>query len=84
MCSRNQLVPALLVLLGVSVVVHASDWVQFRGPARDGKSPEMNLLKEWPKDGPRLLWTVTGLGEGWSSAAVRSGQVYPLIAYDLV
>ena len=76
MRSPDQACPALIVLLSVSAVAHASDWPQFRGPARDGKSPEVNLLKEWPKEGPRLLWTVTGLGEGWSSAAVHSGHVY--------
>jgi len=40
------------------------DWSQFRGPNRDGKSLEKDLMKEWPESGPEKIWTVTGIGEG--------------------
>ncbi|MCF7972180.1 MAG: PQQ-binding-like beta-propeller repeat protein [Phycisphaerae bacterium] len=53
-----------------------SDWAQFRGPNRDGKSLETGLLQTWPASGPALLWQVDGLGEGYSSAAVANGCVY--------
>jgi len=68
------------------------EWPQFRGPNRDGKSAETDLLKEWPAGGPKLLWSVGGLGIGFSSAAVAGGLVYTtgmidsegfLFAYDL-
>lgn len=49
---------------------------QWRGPNRDGIYPDENLLKEWPEGGPELLWSVDGLGEGYSSAAVTSDRVY--------
>jgi len=36
---------------------------QFRGPERDGKFPESNLLKAWPEEGPELLLEFEGIGE---------------------
>jgi outer membrane protein assembly factor BamB len=52
------------------------DWPQFRGPNRDGKSAETGLLKEWPAEGPELLWWTNGLGRGYSSIAVVKDTVY--------
>src|ERR1041384_1741056 len=54
------------------------DWGQFRGPKRDGISPETGLLKEWPKGGPPLLWTAKGLGSGFSSVSVAGKFVYTM------
>jgi outer membrane protein assembly factor BamB len=51
------------------------DWPQFRGPKRDGHSPDMGLLKSWPTDGPRLAWKSVGVGEGFSSVAVVGDKV---------
>ena len=39
-------------------------WPQFRGPNRDGKSADTNLLKQWDADGPALAWKAAGLGGG--------------------
>jgi len=54
----------------------AAEWPGWRGPNRDGKSPDKGLLKEWPSDGPRLLWKVDNIGKGFSSVAVAGGLVY--------
>jgi len=55
----------------------ADDWPQFRGPNRDGKSAETGLLKKWPAEGPKLLWSVESeLEEGFASVAVADGYVY--------
>ena len=62
-------------LLGTSLC-WAADWPQFRGSDRNGKSPETGLLKEWPEGGPKEVWSVEGLGIGFSSAAVADGYVY--------
>ncbi|MHC4619321.1 MAG: outer membrane protein assembly factor BamB family protein [Planctomycetota bacterium] len=59
-----------------NTVAFPADWPQFRGPNRDGKSTETGLLKKWPQTGPELLWSVEGLGIGFSSAAVADGYVY--------
>ncbi len=67
---------SLISALFFCTVTVAADWPQFRGPNRDGKSKETGLLKEWPEGGPKLLWQVEGLGEGYSSAAISKGMVY--------
>ncbi len=54
----------------------AADWPQFRGPERNGISAETGLLKAWPDAGPRLLWSATGLGDGYAAPAIVDGVVY--------
>jgi outer membrane protein assembly factor BamB len=71
---QSRVVVATIVLL--SGLVHASDWPQWRGPARDGISAETGLLTAWPAGGPRAIWTVTGLGEGYAAVSVAGGRVY--------
>lgn len=56
----------------------ATDWPQWRGPNRDGKSQETGLLKQWPAEGPPLVWKATGAGRGYSSMAVSGGRLYTL------
>jgi outer membrane protein assembly factor BamB len=34
-----------------------SDWLELRGPNRDGTSPEKNLPEKWSLNGENLLWT---------------------------
>ena len=53
-----------------------STWNQFRGPNRDGKSADTGLRREWPADGPALLWAVEDLGFGYSTVAVADGVLY--------
>jgi outer membrane protein assembly factor BamB len=60
---------------GLKSAPRASDWPQFRGPARDGISPETGLLRKWPVSGPKVLWT-TPLGQGYAGAAIFAGRVY--------
>ena len=47
-----------------------------RGPERTGISKETGLLKEWPAGGPKQLWKITGLGEGYSTPTVSAGRIY--------
>jgi outer membrane protein assembly factor BamB len=53
-----------------------SDWPQWRGPERNGISPEKDLLKEWSKEGPKLLWQVNDIGDGFSTPAVVGTRIY--------
>ncbi len=57
-------------------IVTLGDWPGWRGPLRDGKSSDTGLLKEWPEGGPKLLWTASGIGSGYSTVAVHNGIVY--------
>lgn len=51
-------------------------WAQFRGPRRDNKSAGKNLLKQWPEDGPELLWARRGVGKGYASVAISDDMIY--------
>ncbi len=48
----------------------------FRGPERNGIYNEKGLLKTWPSSGPALLWEVTDIGRGQSSATVTDDAIY--------
>ncbi|HEV2860918.1 MAG TPA: PQQ-binding-like beta-propeller repeat protein [Pyrinomonadaceae bacterium] len=63
------------LILSVSPAV-ASDWPQWRGPVRDGTSREGGLLKQWPAGGPKLLWQVDDIGDGYSTPVVVGSRVY--------
>jgi outer membrane protein assembly factor BamB len=69
---------ATLLLLPLCLALLAADWPQWRGPGRDGISPEKGLLKAWPKAGPKLLWTFDKAGNGYGSFAVVGGTLYTM------
>jgi len=54
----------------------AGDWPQWRGPLRDDLSTETGLLKSWPSAGPKALWSISSLGEGYGSLCVAGGNIY--------
>lgn len=73
--------PVLLTLVLVGLIAPATlaeDWPQWRGPNRDGRSQESDLLKKWPESGPPLAWKVRGLGVGFSSLSVADGKIFTL------
>jgi len=74
------LLPATLLLASMAspIAKGAVDSPQWRGPNRDGIYPETQLLKEWPKDGPKLAWRIEGLGRGLSSVAIVGGRLYTM------
>ena len=63
----------LFLVAGFSVPKQFSQW---RGPNRDGIYTESNLLKQWPANGPKMLWSFNGLGIGQGSVAVAGGKVF--------
>ena len=62
----------------VFAAVHAADSPQWRGLQRNGISGETGLLKEWPKEGPKLVWKVTDVGSGYSTPSVAGDRLYLL------
>lgn len=67
---------AAALFLSVVAIQAANDWPQFHGPDRTAISKETGLLKEWPRSGPALVWTATGLGNGYGSMAVAGDKVF--------
>jgi outer membrane protein assembly factor BamB len=76
---------ALIALFVIASVVFAlaADWPGYLGPRRDGTSPEKGLLRTWPKEGPKVLWTAP-VGAGYGGPAVADGKVYLLDRDDAV
>jgi outer membrane protein assembly factor BamB len=62
--------------LVLAPMVVAADWPMFRGPERDGISPETGWMAA-PATAPRAIWRAA-VGEGFSSITVRSGRVYTM------
>lgn len=74
---RLPMFAAFLICFVAATGGAAADWWQFQGPNRDGTSPETGLLRSWPEEGPKELWSFS-LGEGFAGPAVRDGEVYLL------
>lgn len=78
---RRFLLPATIALLTLAAQAMAQTaalWPQWRGPNRDGISKETGLLKQWPAEGPPLVWKATGAGRGYSSFSIADGKLYTM------
>jgi outer membrane protein assembly factor BamB len=75
---KSPLIKSLILTVLVTLILNVSyaQVLGWRGPDRTGIYKETGLLKEWPADGPKLLWEVTGFGKGYSSATVTGDGVY--------
>ena len=71
-------------LVGAALTAEAdnhstSEWAQWRGPNRDGISSETGFLKNWPQEGPKVLWHIP-FGDGYSGISIAQGKVYTMAA----
>jgi outer membrane protein assembly factor BamB len=67
----------LATFLGMlSATVSAQVFSDWRGEKRDGLFPDKGLLREWPADGPEIVWHFDGLGIGFSSPAFGDDVIY--------
>lgn len=60
-----------------AAVLIGEDWPGIYGPRRDHSSEQKRLLRTWPQEGPKVLWTVP-LKAGFGGPAVSDGKVYLL------
>jgi outer membrane protein assembly factor BamB len=65
-----------LIAFICSVTIASAQDYGWRGPGRSGVYNEKGLMREWPADGPRLIWEAEGIGAGYSSATVTNDAVY--------
>jgi len=71
-----------LIALGMAcgtAALTAADWPQWRGPSRTGISAETGLVREWPAGGPRLVWRVDNVGDGYSTPSVVGDRLYLVV-----
>ena len=57
--------------------VSGADWPAIYGPGRNNVSEQKGLLRTWPAEGPKVLWTAP-VGVGFGGPAVSDGKVYLL------
>jgi outer membrane protein assembly factor BamB len=75
MKNRVKLVTIMVALSVTSVF--AADWPWIYGPRRNHTSDQKGVLRTWPAEGPKVLWTVP-MGAGFGGPAVSRGSVYVL------
>ena len=70
----------IILLLAVLTLLYScntkSEYSDWRGPNRDGIFPENGLLKQWPPEGPALLWSFEDLGYGHTGVAATGDRIY--------
>ena len=69
---------SIVPFLTSSLLAASSEWTQWGGPNRDGRSTETGLLKEWPPAGPALAWKSTELGAGYGSVSASGSQLFSM------
>ncbi|HEV3203174.1 MAG TPA: PQQ-binding-like beta-propeller repeat protein [Gemmataceae bacterium] len=77
--------PALVFLFSVGISTLGAlgaDWPQWRGPDRNDVSQEAGLLKTWPAGGPKLLWTCSEAGLGFSGPAIVGNRLFTMGAKE--
>src|SRR5579862_1907992 len=75
--ARSLLIASLLTAIWfcAAPTLRGDDWPQWLGPKRDGIWREQGLLKEFPKDGPKVLWRKP-IHEGYGGPAVVGDRLY--------
>ena len=78
---RNLLffLPVFLLIISCTRQPEIAQW---RGPNRDGHYPDKGLLKQWPADGPKLLWATDTVGDGYGSPVVTHDGLFITGAID--
>jgi outer membrane protein assembly factor BamB len=71
--SKYQFITIVTLFLSVSAHSQVTHW---RGPEGNGIYPDKNLLKEWPAEGPQMIWHFDELGKGFSSPVFANNRIY--------
>jgi hypothetical protein len=57
-----------------------SDWPRMLGPNYDSHSPEIGILKSWPKKGLKVIWTADA-GVGYGNGVASQGRWFQFDRY---
>ncbi len=66
------------IAMGQTFTSADDNWAQWRGPNRDGIAAPQTLLKKWPSGGPKVAWSYSNAGSGYSSVSVAGNRLYTL------
>jgi outer membrane protein assembly factor BamB len=79
MSSVSSFIAALLLIASAQDKPSVCEW---RGPGRTGVYNESSLLKIWPSEGPKELWAVDNIGNGFVSPVFSGERFYISGAFD--
>jgi outer membrane protein assembly factor BamB len=65
----------ILLSLALCQSLPATDWPRFQGPLGNNTTPETGWRKDWPADGPPILWKAQA-GRGLASFSVVKDKVF--------
>ncbi len=71
---KNTILSSLLILL--SSFSGSTTIFEWRGTDRTGIYKESNLLKSWPAEGPKELWAISNIGNGYVSPVFAKENFY--------
>ena len=63
--------------------IYGQDWPQYLGPEGNSTSPQKNLLRSWPAEGPEVLWSAE-VGIGYGGPVVKGDKAYLLDRDDKI
>ncbi|MGE5421177.1 MAG: PQQ-binding-like beta-propeller repeat protein, partial [Chloroflexota bacterium] len=69
----------IFTILGLTLALHltiAQDLSEFREDNRTGVVSETGLLKTWPAEGPKQIWSNLELPKGYSSVSFGNNKIY--------
>jgi outer membrane protein assembly factor BamB len=76
------LILSLFLLTHIIAFAIQPEIAQWRGPQRDGHYPDKGLLKQWPAEGPKLVWASDTVGDGYGSPVVTHDALFVTGATD--
>jgi outer membrane protein assembly factor BamB len=71
----------LKFIMSTAILLFTFGWAnaqfesQWRGINRDGVYNETGLIRQWPAEGPKILWHYDELGKGFTSAVVYNDKI---------
>ncbi|MGE5395427.1 MAG: PQQ-binding-like beta-propeller repeat protein [Candidatus Saccharibacteria bacterium] len=66
----------LILFACISLVSKSQEATKWRGDNSAGIYKVDKLITPWPADGPQMLWSSGGLGQGFSSPAFANNKIY--------
>lgn len=66
----------ITVLFSINQILLSQVLSEWRNLGRTGIYEETNLLKEWPEEGPKLLWSNDHIPEGFSSVSIANNTLF--------
>ncbi len=72
----STLLVAAMLLITVQAFSQNPKIFEWRGVNREGIYPDKGLLKQWPAEGPQMVWEYEGVGNGYGSPVFTEDKMY--------